>query len=186
MPVRPGFRPTPGAANAPSGTRCGEREKERRGADVAGHAQPERLERSGVHRHPGVAGIHPDTAHREQPLGVVASGERLDDRRRAVGRQGGEQDRGLHLRARHRCSPGDPGERSTAADPQRGCPSGRRLHVGPHGAERVDDARHRTASQRGVAVERGLAVATRECPGEQAHRGPRVRRSRAPSRGSAG
>ena len=84
MPVRPGLSPSPGHVHAPSGPRCCQREEERRGADVSRDPQPEWLQLTGLDRHRGTVGCDVDAAHAQHPLGVIASGERLDDGGRPV------------------------------------------------------------------------------------------------------
>ncbi len=81
----------------------------------------------------------------EHTLRVVARGDGLDDRRRALGAEAGEEHAALHLRRRHGQRVLDPPKR-VAGDLDRRVPVGQ-LDVGAHLPERVRDARHRTSAQ---------------------------------------
>ena len=105
-----------------------------------------------------------DAERGERPLGVVACLRRFGDRGRPLRVQPGQQDRALHLRARHlgpmRRWRGVPRRESSAAHGRRSPRSGAPIRV-----ERLDDAAHRTAGQRRVADHReaheGLGPASR-------------------------
>ena len=112
-----------------------------------------------VHRHPSlhrpgdrpVRRVRPLDRHAprpEHPLRVVARRDRLADRRPPVRPKPGQQDRRLHLCARHRRRVVDGPERGTTDHGQGRegvVPSG--LEHRAHRAQRFDDTSHRTAAQ---------------------------------------
>ncbi len=110
----------------------------------------------------------PSAERRQQPLGVVAAGKRLDHGRGpSIGVEAGEEDGGLHLRARDRELVPDPVE-LRAVDAE-GCVAVRRLDVPAHPAQRIGDAFLRTGGERLVADELEGAFLPGEQARQQAH-----------------
>ena len=115
-------------------------------------------------------------AHRlEHQLRVVARLDRFDHRGRAVGEQRGEQDRRLHLGARHAASC----NRYRAAAAGLRPAAAASCACAPISRSGVDDPVHRPARQRLVAGQLALELLGGQQAGEQAHRRARSCRSRA-------
>ena len=147
----------------------GDDEGGRRG-EVAGHCHlVERQLRRRLGRDGARTPSHGRAGGGQHQLGVVARRHRLADRRRALGVEGGEQDRGLDLRARDRQDVLDPFERIVAFDDER-----IRAHLRAHPFERLGDAIHRAGAQRLVAGELETAALSGEDAGEQPHQRARV------------
>ncbi len=165
----PGVDANARAAHPPA--RAGRREREEEGgrAEITGDSQPEGFELPRVDGHLAALGHHLGAAHGEHSLGVIPGGHRFDDGGRPVPREPGEQDRRLHLRARHRRSPGQSLERPPALDVERRGP----------GRRGVDRARPWHAADRRRAAS-GAGAASRHRRGSR-----RTRCRRAPPRADA-
>ena len=111
---------------------------------------------------------------REHPLGVVAALLRLDHRRLALGEEAGQQDRALHLGARHLEHVARAAERAAPHHHRREPVALARAEVRAHPPERVDHAPDRPAPQRGVAGEHRQARDAGEHAGEEPQAGPGV------------
>ena len=109
----------------------------------------------------------------EHELGVVAGRRGLDDGGRAVRVEPGEQDRRLHLRARHREHVLDSLQRIRPFDDD-GRFAVRRLDARAHPLQRLGDAVHRSRAKRLVAGELEASFLSGEDSGEQPHERARV------------
>ncbi len=92
----------------------------------------------------------------------------------SVGGESREEYRRFHLGTRHRRLPGQCPEQLPAMHAKRRRPRRRGVDQGSHGAQGIDDAAHRPAAQRGVAVEGRLEVVAGQNAGEQPNAGARV------------
>ena len=153
-------------------------EPERRRRDIPRDPFVHRLHRHTSLDRPGhrtVRAVRPRDRHApgtQHPFRVIASRDRLADRRRPICPQPRQQDRRLHLRARHGRRDVDRPERGMTDHGQwwKGVvPSG--VKLGAHRAQRFDDTSDRTATQRVVAVER----ARHRQAGQHARRQPQAR-----------
>jgi hypothetical protein len=126
------------------------------------------------HRGAGVLRSHGRSGGAQHALGVVAGRAPLDHGGRPVGEQPGQQQAGLHLRARHRQPVLDPAQLG-APHPQRGEPIVARRDLGAHQAQRLDHPVDRPAADRFVAVQRPLAARLPRQPSrQQPQQRPRV------------
>ena len=159
LDLRARERPRPPPARTPP-TRC------RPARDRSGRAAAGRPRRSTPCRVRSTS----DAERGERPLRMVARGRRLDDARRAVGVEAGEQHRALDLGARH-----------VGLDSRSACRcralrrvSGGRPSVGldprAHARQRLDDAAHRAARQRRVADHRRCETDAGQDARQQPHR----------------
>ncbi len=167
----------------PGDDRSRDEERGRRG-EVARHldlGQPERA--GGRDGHAAGPAPHRRACRLEHQLGVVAGGTRLGHRRLPLGVQAGEEDGGLHLRARDRKPVRDPPEPVRAPDDERK-PAAGRLDGGAHRAQRLGDALHRPRPERLVAGELEAAVLAGEDAREQARERAGVRAVDRPVRGA--
>jgi len=149
-------------------------EKKRGRGEIRRHVDVDRMQ--------GMAAFEPRVAGRkidrpaeggEHALGVVAGRMRLDHLGHAFGIEPGEQQRRLHLRARHRQFVADAVQAPAAVDDERrqAVP---RVDACAHAGERLGDAAHRPARERGIADERAVEALPGEQAGEQAHAGAGV------------
>ncbi len=160
----------------------GRDDERRRRREVAGNLDLVELEPVG--RLNGDARLTPCDRHPgrlEHQLGVIAGRRGLDDRRLPFRVQAGEEDRGLHLRARDGKLVGDRAERS-CVDPERQV-TVHRLEAGTHPSERLGDPPHRADAERRVTRQLELLpVLTRQDPGQQPDERSRVRAVDGPAR----
>ena len=122
-------------------------EQRRGGREVARHddlVESQRARR--LHRDRARAAPDPCARRFEHELGVVAGGDALDHRRRPLGVQPGEEDRGLHLRARHLRLDLDPAQSGRASDHEGRVPVGG-LDGRAHLPQRRGDPLHRPRAQ---------------------------------------
>jgi hypothetical protein len=127
------------------------------GGDVGGHGDLAGLDPlRGVHGDAALAALDPGAGRRQHPLAVVAGGQRLDDRGRALGEQPGEEQAGLDLGAGDRQLVLDAVQRR-APDLERRQPVLAAGERGAHLAQRHGDPVDRPAADRVVAVERPLS-----------------------------
>ncbi len=153
-------------------------EPERSRRDIARDPLRDRVHRhTSCHRHRdrAVRRVGPLDRHAacpKHPFRVVARRDRLANRRPTRRPKPRQQDRRLHLRARHRRLVLDRPERGTTDHGQgrKGVvPAG--VEHGAHRAQRFDDTSHRAATQRIVAIEGGR----HRQPGEHAGHQPQAR-----------
>ena len=109
----------------------------------------------------------------EHQLGVVACRRGLDDGGRPVRVEACQEDRGLHLCARHREHVLDSLERVGAVDDD-GRPAVRRLDARAHSLQRFGDTVHRSCAERLVAGELEAPFLPGEDSREEPHQRARV------------
>ena len=170
-PVRVGFTPTPHYAQRRAAGDQARHDEECRRREIAGHidARAREVRRSG-NGDRRILAADGNTEGRQHPFRVIARGLGFDDAGRAIGIKAREQDRGLHLRARHVEFVAGPAQGLPARDRDRRSPV-----VGPdirpHATQRRRDALHRPLHQRRVADQDRIE----RLPGEQACEQPHGR-----------
>ena len=136
-------------------------QQRRRGREVPRNddlLEPQRTRGLDRHRRRGAAHAH--ARRLEHALRVVAGRDPLDDRRPSLRVEAGEEDRGLHLRARHLGLDLDPAQRAGAVG--RRAARGRRSSRPPRPCGGAD--RRRAPSAAGSATRRPMSVNSPSCP----------------------
>jgi hypothetical protein len=113
--------------------------------------------RGWIDRDRAVSALDPRPRGGEHPLAVVAAGQRLDDGRRPVGEQAGEEQAGLDLGAGDR-EPVLDAAKLRASNLKRRQPIVAAADVGSHLAQRLGDPVDRAPANRVVAVESPAAL----------------------------
>ncbi len=159
--------------------RGGDDQKRRRGEIAREHDRRAVQRLRSVELDPELGAAEPYAEVAQHAFGVIARAHRLLDPGRSAGLQAGEEDRGLHLRARDRERVRDADER-TALDAER-CPAVARLARDrrAHATERLDHPPHRPAQERFVTGETARERTPREHARHAAGWSCRSSRSRA-------